>query len=161
MQTTLFMVMFYSVKTQFLMLLVLVEDFYSALLEFHGTEGFSGAVHKVNVISTQVIKDPQSVKEMRSPTSLVSWKEIVKHGGLNSYIFKELILIHYLSSCFLAPQLFSPPSVLLSISKVPVHLIKVFLKVLVLKTHCSTVAHPSIICTALLLTTLQEVLIYE
>lgn len=66
------MVMFYSVKTQFLMLLVLVEDFYSALLEFHGTEGLSGAVYKVNVIFTQVIKDSQSVKEMRSPTSLVS-----------------------------------------------------------------------------------------
>lgn len=88
MQTTLFIVMFYSVKTPFLMLLVLLEDFYPALLELHGTQGFWGFVYKVNIIFTQMIKDPQSVKEKRSPTSLVSWKEIVKHGGLNSSIFK-------------------------------------------------------------------------
>lgn len=59
------------------MLLVLLEDFYSALLELRGTQG---SVYKVNVICAQVIKDPQSIKEMRSPMSLVSWKEIVKHG---------------------------------------------------------------------------------
>lgn len=90
MQTTLFIVMFYSVKTQFLMLLVLLEDFYSALLEWHGTQAFLGYVYKVNVIFTQVLKDLKSVKEMRNPISLVSWKEIVKHGGLNSCIFKYI-----------------------------------------------------------------------
>lgn len=111
MQTTLFIVMFYSVKTQFLMLLVLLEDFYSALLELHGTQGFSGSVYRVNVIFTQVLKDPKSVKEMRNPTSLVSWEEIVKHGGLNSCIFKW---INFNSLPFL---LFScTPTILPSIS---------------------------------------------
>lgn len=93
------------------MLLVLLEDFYSALLELRGTQGFSGSVYKVNVIFTQVIIDPQSIKEMRSPTFLVSWKEIVKHGWLNSCIFKW---INFNSLPFL---LFScTPTILPSIS---------------------------------------------
>lgn len=37
------------------MLLVLLEDFYPALLELHGTQGFWGFVYKVNIIFTQMI----------------------------------------------------------------------------------------------------------
>jgi len=64
-QTALFIFMFYSVKTQFLMSLMLLEDFYPVLLQFHGTQGCWGPVYKVSVIFTQVVKDSQLIKEMR------------------------------------------------------------------------------------------------
>lgn len=48
------------------MCLVLLEDFYTALLEFHDTQGFRGPVYKVNIIFTRVVKDSQLIKEMRN-----------------------------------------------------------------------------------------------
>ena len=47
------------------MSLMLLEDFYPVLLQFHGTQGCWGPVYKVSVIFTQVVKDSQLIKEMR------------------------------------------------------------------------------------------------
>lgn len=104
-----------------------------------------------------MVKDLQLIKEVRN-LSFVGKKKIVEHGGSNSYMAKRINFNPslFLFSHFLELLLFSPPAVL-SIDKVPVHLLKVFLKISVLKPCCTIVAH----CTAPLLTTLQEAVIYE